>query len=187
MAKAAARPPAPRTPAADTPAAAFALEVGGGRLVVAPLEQLAVEQDGWITAKLERAGLADPGLQQLAPADRQREVRLRILESGEIAGLLAGFLVAEGQSWSADAARRHQQLLRGAGLTGERALMHAMVEGLVQGFFARGPAGVPATGGPSTPAAEGSSLPSSAASPSGTGTPLSAPSPATTPPPSDGS
>jgi hypothetical protein len=173
--------------AGSDPADAFALEVGGLRLVAAPIEQLEVEQDGWLTAKLERAGLADPGLQQLEPAERQREVRLRILESGEIAGLLAGFLVAEGEPWSAAAARRHQQLLRGAGLTAERALMHAMVEGLVQGFFVRGIGGGPATGGPSTPAAEGSSPPSSGASPSGTGTPSSGPSPATIPPPSDAS
>lgn len=127
----------------------FALEVGGQRLVTAPFEELGVEQDGWITAKLERAGLADPSLATLSGAARAEEVRLRVLESGEIGPLLAGFLVAEGQPWSADAARRHTALLRSSDRSVvDRALLYAMVEGLVQGFFAHGLTGASATSGP---------------------------------------
>jgi hypothetical protein len=119
----------------------FGLTIAGVRLVPAQVgDGVTIEQNGWITAKLERVGLADPALVALAPIARAEEVRLRILESGQIAPLLAGFLVAEGQPWSADAARRHAQLLDSAAAGLERELLFAMVEGLVQGFFGKPPA-----------------------------------------------
>jgi hypothetical protein len=159
----------------------FVLEVGGARLVAAPVERVTVEQDGWITAKLERAGLADPVMQTLLPPARQEEVRLRILESGQIAGLLAGFLVAEGQPWSAEAARRHQALLARGAADVDHRLLFAMVEGLVQGFFAHGSASVSPIGKPSSVVTDGALSPaSSAASAAATGSPSFAPSPATT-------
>ena len=115
---------------------AFSVTVDGKRFVLVPFDGLTLEQDAWITAKLERAGLTDPGIDKLPPQDREAEMIRRLFESGSaLSGLLAGFLVEEGQPWSQERALVHAKRLGAANGFAERARLLGVVRGVVAGFF----------------------------------------------------
>lgn len=101
-------------------------------------DALSLEQDGYLSAVLERSGVTDPALEQLAGAALVREAHLRVLETGNTGRFLAAFLVEQGQEWSEPRARKLAGELSRLRSSEDRATLHDLLGGLILGFFGSG-------------------------------------------------
>lgn len=97
-------------------------------------KELDLQQDAYIAAALERAGLLDPRLKALKGEALIAESQLRLFERGVVGEFLAGYLV-EGKTWTIEEALKNAKQFNGLRDRVGRDQLFSVVPGLLLGFF----------------------------------------------------